>query len=540
MKVYVWYELVDRDAAQKIIDLYKSLEIEVLVLSDADRANPNRDRIAAELVRRADVTVYLFSRESLSSGAKASEKLLLGAPEKIAVPVVIGDVPDSALPSALADRRIFRLEEPESLATVVQETNRKEVRASDLQRVLPRSQQLFEVASLVAVRPEVPHFHMPVSEITVSSRGWFGNLARRREGVTSVSADPSAFGESIAWALGYALGQVAVFGGVIAIGYTYWKEIGSLVGSLLSLFKGSLGAIPVSGLATREDADAPIDKLECCVFSAPTVQPRARFQVQVAFFSEKYLGKVTSEIKKFDIGAVRKKDSVNHTLSLAARRGSYLSVTIDPHGLIICKRPDPVRWNGTYGIGEFLLEVPDGNVGFTYTPQVYIWVGGEYVGRIFFRLPCVSSKETSVPQLLGGGARGREPIFFSYSEKDLDLVRRKTDVMFQLNMNIFDFKRRDVLGNKVAKVITRKIDNCNTFFVFWSHNAAKSAFVEMEYERARKRHDGSELQSPAIIRYGVPTIKFYRKYPWIERTVPRSPLEEIAFPLHERCRVRDS
>src|SRR5262245_9356262 len=124
MRVYISYELTDREIADKIIRLYTSLGFEVLTLSEKDRQSQNRAQIAETLIRRADVTVYIVSESALRSDRMTSESLLVGEQKRPIIPIIVGDIPDEKIPSEFSTYRVFRVATDDTLNDVAQETAR--------------------------------------------------------------------------------------------------------------------------------------------------------------------------------------------------------------------------------------------------------------------------------------------------------------------------------------------------------------------------------------------------------------------------------
>jgi hypothetical protein len=507
MKVYISYSEADAELAQRLIDACKEMGFEVLCLSPAKSKSSDGGRLSEELISRSDVTVCLLSRSSIASAERATDMRLADELKKTVVPVLIGDVSASELPANLAIYQVLRVGTADTLNGLIDQL--REFRNSLLatsaspsteppspQPTLSRRDQLLELARVYRASPEVAVAAPPGTLADA-----FYRMATRRSGARSA---------------GYLLGRVAVASGLAVLGYLYWDKIAASVGALLTFHKGVIAAFPAAKKAKSAGRSGQVDRIECCVFAPAHVRPRQRIQVQVPFFHRDEIEDVLKEVKSKDPTAIQKRDAHAHTLALSVRRGSRLTINVDGDGLGVRQAEQTVKWAGTYCFCEFWLDAPEGNIGWTYTPEIRVFLGAQYLGSIVFRMPCVSGELSARSQLMGDDARGPEPIFFSYARKDFRVVKTIADSWLALGLEFFHDNYNLLPGDNFIEVIDTKIDRSRTFYLFWTHHAKESRWVKREYDRAVKRRKESDLRLPVIITYGVAM----RKFPWLTKTIP--------------------
>ena len=549
MTVYISHEAADLDVARQLIDFYAVLRLEVLSLSPAEQQSQDRIRLAEQLIKRADLALYVISRQSLHSTTQGSEIRAAAGLGTAIVPIVVGDLTDAELPPELKAYRMLRLggtgqvsgllaelaevERPlrERSTTAVTETPPKKAPPP-----LTMTEQVLALARVDRISAE----NRASATLTVEPGD--GPAARGGQVFGQPLGDPDDMTEArrLARSLGQILGHAAVLGGLIALAYVYWDKLAALFGSF-SVHKGSVAALTAakahSGVRKRLR-----DNVECCVFAPPHVRPRERIQVQVPFFKHDEIEEVIEEAQRKDPTAVQKQDSHVHILRMNIRRGSKLTVSIDGNGLVPHQSEQTVTWRGNYCFCEFWLDVPDGNVGWTYKPEIKVFLGSGYIGSIVFRMPCVPTGQQVSPGPSGDDSRGAEPIFISYAHEDFREVKKVADSWLALGLSFFHDSFHLLPGDNFPDVIDSKIDRSRTFYLFWTHSAKKSAWVKREYDRALARRNSSELRLPVIITYGIAT----RQYPWPARkTIPDGTgfLEEgthIKLPLDRHRIVGDA
>jgi hypothetical protein len=518
MKVYISYHRADLGLARRIIDFYEDLGLEVLSLPPAERNRTDFARRAEELIERCDLIVFIVGRSSLRATWRELEQRAAVRLRKAIIPIVVGELPETELPSELQNYQLVRVSDENEVGKLVDDLW---AALRSLLRTVPRPLQAPDTVG----QPPLTREEQILAFAPIDRRP--GNLPDP----STLVADTAFFDEAEAWAarrllarsIGRALGQAAVIGGLIALGYLYWDKLAALFGVFLNAHQGTTAAFPAASgtrgrprSASHDAVEAAHDLVECCVFAPVHVRPRERIQIQVPFFNHDEIEKVAEEAKRKDPTAVQKRDSHVWMLQETIQRGSRLSVSIDGNGLIPLWVEQCIVWRGAYCFCEFWLDAPDGNIGFIYTPEVKVFFDSEYIGSILFRIPCVRLEESGSIQPAGDHARGPQPIFLSYSSKDFREVRTIANAWRALRLEFFQDAYHLGPGAEYPKIMDAAIDRAKTFCLIWTHNSKRSKWCKREYDRALARRNASELRLPVIIPYGVAK----RRFPWLERTIP--------------------
>src|SRR5262249_9825349 len=251
MTVYISHEAGDLDVARQLIDFYAGLRLEVLSLSPAEQQSQDRIRLAEQLIKRADLALYVISRQSLHSTTQGSEIRAAAGLGTAIVPIVVGDLTDAELPFELKAYRMLRLGGPGQVSALLAELAEVErpLRGRSTTAVtetppkkapppLTGTEQVLARARVDRISAE----NRASATLTVEPGD--GPAARGGQVFGQPLGDPDDMTEArrLARSLGQILGHAAVLGGLIALAYVYWDKLAALFGSF-SVHKGSVAAL---------------------------------------------------------------------------------------------------------------------------------------------------------------------------------------------------------------------------------------------------------------------------------------------------------
>jgi hypothetical protein len=243
------------------------------------------------------------------------------------------------------------------------------------------------------------------------------------------------------------------------------------------------------------------DNIDCAVFAPAEVCRGEDVLIQVFAYS---IGDeaVASELaREFDASAVRRGLT---TLAAFIRRGQVLQFHLMMHGIAVQDATRQVPWLGRTSSVQFGVSVPANRADGNLLGSVLVGTAGVPVGRIDFKLVVTAKKpETSKEAAVAVGhaaARFRKA-FVSYAREDRPEVMRRVQMLRPQLTDIEVFQ--DVLtlkpGEPYDLLMSRRINECDIFLLFWSSNARRSQDVQREIRCARERQGANGEPPPMIL-----------------------------------------
>jgi len=280
----------------------------------------------------------------------------------------------------------------------------------------------------------------------------------------------------------------------------------------------ALAALPESptgpahqGASIVGEADA--DAVDCALFCPPAPMVGDRFLVQVFLHTPSQQQAAYAAVREADPDAERRG---RKRLRLPIARGTTVQVELRATGLSI--EPPGVEelvWTGEPESAQFEVMVPWHYRQNTAVLKVVVSVAGVPLGvlrgQIGVSRGATLDPHRTVPREGGGHAVRFEKAFASYASEDREEVLKRVQAIRLCNVDCF----QDIVdlspGERWARELYRRIDDCDAFFLFWSKAASQSEWVLKEAHYALSRQHGDEDAPPEIL----PLV--------IERPVPPPP-----------------
>lgn len=240
----------------------------------------------------------------------------------------------------------------------------------------------------------------------------------------------------------------------------------------------------------NDEAERPLDEsrqqVDSAVFAPLEAKRGDTMMVQVFLYTESDSEEVKAKAKMVDKDAEKR----NYTpLDIPLKRADRVEVAFsltDP-SVEIDEPVQTLTWTGRVTSAEFCVFVPEGYSRSTLVGKVLLSVNGFPVGRMKF----VTSLVEKVTLLHAPITISRfRKIFMSYSHLDSQSVTSMAEAFRMLGTVDYFFDRHSLeTGKDFEKYIEEYINSSDAFVLFWSENAAGSAWVEKEYMLALKQRD---------------------------------------------------
>lgn len=253
--------------------------------------------------------------------------------------------------------------------------------------------------------------------------------------------------------------------------------------------------------------------LKCSVFAPPTVKRVQPFMVQVFAHTLGQAAEVDRLAREFDERAARRAVT---TLSAAVRLGSTLTLHLSVTGANVSDPVQRLIWRDEPESVQFGVEVPADFAPEQLLGTVRVSVDEVPVGHVKFTLTVGTANTPSDRRNVGGAMRSYRFAFVSYATADRPEVLKRVQMLNRVGIGYF----QDVLsldpGERWEKALFGRIDDCDLFLLFWSHEARKSEWVQKELRYALDRKRGNDTAPPEV----VPVV--------IDGPPPPAPPDELA------------
>jgi hypothetical protein len=280
------------------------------------------------------------------------------------------------------------------------------------------------------------------------------------------------------------------------------KDLSSHVSSAIPAISPDIGQVVVESVestASISSVAATVQDLVCCtVFAPPAVARADSFLVQVFLHLPEETEEARELATEFDASAVRR---VFKSLASRVARGTKLLFELAMPGLEINDTIQSAIWMGRTEAVQFGVAVPPDFNPCTVIGTVTVSENTVPIGHLKFKLdvlPVMSTRQQEKAEPAGDSARRYSMAFISYASKDRDEVIKRVQLLRPLGIRYF----QDVLdlepGDRWAKELYRRINECDLFLLFWSSAAKESTWVMKEVNHALSIKGDDDFAPPEI------------------------------------------
>lgn len=237
------------------------------------------------------------------------------------------------------------------------------------------------------------------------------------------------------------------------------------------------------------------DDLRMSVRSPSAVEPGREFMLQVWFFRFLQRGQVAKRARQADSEA---KDRGTSALGVAARRGAELVVTIDVGGLNAKETVQTLTWHGVPVSAQFQLTAPNLALKARYFPTIRVFLDGVPIAK---QTVAVKAEPVTIvsAKVRDNQSKNYRRAFLSYATPDRAKVMLQAQALRAVGVQVF----QDVLkldpGQRWEQQLYNHIAKADLFMLFWSKDAAQSAWVIREAEFALHCQRTRRKDSPEIV-----------------------------------------
>lgn len=258
----------------------------------------------------------------------------------------------------------------------------------------------------------------------------------------------------------------------LSLGELREKRLASLSQAITGFLKSEAAA---RSLARR-------DRVDCSIFAPGVVSSGKQFKVQALLHLKEDLEKAAQKALQTDAGAQR---LATETLQLEIKRGAKVELLLECPDLRVQNPTKTIEWQGVPGAVSWNA-ICRGMEGTTVRPCVRVYIAGVPAGRLEFDLEVTESPDTSGRELDWKRARARayRNAFLSYARADIERVSYFAEALECAGIALsFDVTSLEP-GDAWVGWIEAAIPAADVFYLMWSHNASKSAWVSREFTLA--------------------------------------------------------
>ena len=270
---------------------------------------------------------------------------------------------------------------------------------------------------------------------------------------------------------------------------------------------------------TADVSDKNVDNVHFTVTAPPRVRPKSTFVVDLWAHLEEHQKKVIEQAR---LMAEEEKLIIRSVGPKAIGRGTVLTARLEIEDMDIEHNSQTILWEGEIGNANFAVRVPKDVVLGPKPGTANIYIDGLRIAMVNFVIQVVELTKVGVGVGVGlGEGEGEEEVsvsslpiqehriataFASYARLDRDKVLPRIQGIQKAlpSLNIF----LDILslrsGQNWEREIRTIIPSKDIFYLFWSENAQKSHWVEMEWRCALETRgidfiDPVPLVSPEVV-----------------------------------------
>ena len=235
--------------------------------------------------------------------------------------------------------------------------------------------------------------------------------------------------------------------------------------------------------SAKETAPEP-DFVDVSVFTPKRVKPAEAFILQAIFHAEAQAGEAVATAAAIDPDAEKR---LQKSLRQAVYHGQTITASLDIPNAQIDQPVQAVQWRGDIEPMQFIVTIPAQDGVVSSLAKLQIAVDGVPVASAVWRI--VLADDANVATEVGEyiPIQRYRRAFVSYSSQDRVEVLKRVQGLQAAGLEVF----QDVLdlepGDRWSKELYKHIDNADSFYLFWSNNAAKSEWVAKEWRYALER-----------------------------------------------------
>jgi molecular chaperone DnaK len=242
----------------------------------------------------------------------------------------------------------------------------------------------------------------------------------------------------------------------------------------------------------RSEAPGAVDKVHFSVTAPPQVQAGSSFVVDLWAHLEQQRQEV---IHRAQQAAAGREVLVKSKGPLPVRRGTVLSVHLKIEEMRIDDAEETILWEGEIGSASFAVQVPQDVAPGVRLGRAAVYADGVGIARLNFELQVGAQLVAAKP--LPAQEKRYCTAFASYASADRDAVLRCIQGMEKAApwLNIFVDVHSLRSGQHWEQELWERIPASDVFYLFWSTNAKRSAWVEKEWRCALSSH-GADFIDP--------------------------------------------
>ena len=237
----------------------------------------------------------------------------------------------------------------------------------------------------------------------------------------------------------------------------------------------------LGGLFRRKKNEVE-DEVFSSVFAPAEIKPKTRLMVQVYLHQYEETERVVSLAKEAQEDALRR-DYI--PLHCKLRRGDRVDACLNIYGeSLLMSESKSIVWMGSFTKCSFDFLVSEKLDVEELSCQVMLRSNAIPVGELRFVVKVVESPKKLNPEIT---AHKYKKVFISYSHLDEPKVRSFHEGLKLAGVDHFFDRSYLGIGDVFPQVIRDYINTADLFVLFWSANASKSEYVEIERRQALER-----------------------------------------------------
>ena len=281
----------------------------------------------------------------------------------------------------------------------------------------------------------------------------------------------------------------------LGTGLDFLLGLVTAVGAAAAEWEAKHPSKPTSKLAFKhESKPEPIeetirDPVECAVSHPTSVTGATPFIVRALVYKQSDYDAARQRIERESTDPQRFWYEPGSTV---IPRGAGVSFQLKVGGWPIEPAVKTVLWTGEIATVSFRVTpnpLPNGNI---VAGTCVVFAGGLQVADVKFEIKVTSQADEATKTVMATLPRSG---FVSYAHKDLLRVDDKVQVLHSLGTDIYMDRHSLRAGDRWEEKIPQYIDACDAFYLFWSRNAARSAWVKKEWQHALE-HKGLAIIHP--------------------------------------------
>lgn len=222
------------------------------------------------------------------------------------------------------------------------------------------------------------------------------------------------------------------------------------------------------------------EKVEFSVFAPTSITKNSMFILDVWAYLPHQYEAVKMVAKELDRDKLR---GTKHGVEV--KRGSVLSIVVEINDIDITEPVDTLVWNGIPTNASFTVSVPGRIELGQHSGKVTVAYGGMVICKIPFIIDICINEQKYIGNI-SGEAFYPETAFASYTSENREEVLARIQGMKKVAPDLDVFL--DVLslraGQHWQEELKQHVPTKDVFYLFWSHHAAKSDWVNIEWRFA--------------------------------------------------------